>query len=142
MECRKTRRGRLCFLPDSILAYSPVFVDVFSVAAGLADPVELFRGFAEAGLEAVFYVDAWSETQLGLARRYISLCREYGLECRLAERRPAELEALETCEEEAARGRRAALLTRDLEPALRAERCVVLVPRRGTVYRVYRWEKG
>ena len=47
--------------PDSITNYRRLYVDVFSLAASLAVPEELFASAAEAGVNAVFVVDAWHE---------------------------------------------------------------------------------
>jgi len=117
------------------LWFRPVFVDVFSVVGGLVRVVELFRGFAYVGVDAVFVLDAWSETHLPLARRFARLCREYGIECVLSEHEPAERLGLKLCEQA---NPNPALLTRDLEPATHTTKCTILHPRKGRVYRVYR----
>jgi hypothetical protein len=85
----KNRKGRFSLRPDSITNYRRLYVDVFSLAAALSQPEELFAPAAEAGLDAVFVVDAWHETHMSLARRYLDLCRRYGLDCRLSEAKPA-----------------------------------------------------
>ncbi|MGC9117423.1 MAG: hypothetical protein ACP5I3_00360 [Thermoproteus sp.] len=125
---------RVRLVPDALERYRCLAVDVFSVAASLKDEEELFRGFAEAGLPAVLVLDAWSETQLPLARRYLELCAKYGLNCVLSEHRPAEEAAVElACRDDCA------VLTRDYDALRRASElnCEVpiLIVRRGRVYR-------
>jgi hypothetical protein len=121
--------------PDALARHSCVVVDAFSVAASLSRPEELFSGFAEAGIRAIFVLDAWHETHLGRARRYLDLCGRYGLDCRLSERKPAEELAVElACAEGCA------VLTRDYDAVRRALeiRCGVpiLMAKGGGVYRV------
>jgi hypothetical protein len=130
----KNRKGRFHLTPDSIANYRRIYVDVFSVAASLSQPEELFASAAEAGLDAVFVVDAWHESHMPLARRYLELCRRYGLDCRLSEQKPAEIYAVELCEAEC--GARCAVVTRDYDAVLRAERCAVLILRGGRFWRV------
>jgi len=130
----KNRKGRFSLAPDTPFNYSRLYVDVFSVAASLSNPEELFKSAAEAGLEAVFVIDAWHETHMPLARRYLELCRRYGLDCRLSERKPAELYAAELCEAECGEG--CAVATRDYDAAARAEKCAVLILRGGRFWRV------
>ena len=79
----KNRKGRFSLQPDSPSNYSRLYVDVFSIAASLAQEEELFASAAEAGLNAVFVIDAWHETHMPLARRYLDLCRRYGLDLSL-----------------------------------------------------------
>ncbi|MEM1925139.1 MAG: hypothetical protein QXH44_08725, partial [Pyrobaculum sp.] len=100
----KTRKGVFELLPDSWANYRRLYVDVFSVAASLSYPEELFKSAAEAGVNVVFVVDAWHESHMPLARRYLELCRRYGLECRLSEQKPAEQYAVELCEAECGSG--------------------------------------
>ncbi|MFP3199569.1 MAG: hypothetical protein RXR06_06845 [Thermoproteus sp.] len=100
-------------------------MDVFSIAASLAQEEELFASAAEAGLNAVFVIDAWHETHLGLARRYLDLCRRYGLDCRLSERKPAEIYAAELCDAECGEG--CAVVTRDYDAVKAAKECAVLI---------------
>jgi len=129
----KNRKGRFSLRPDSIVNYSRLYLDVFSIAASLTVPEELFASAAEAGLDAVFVVDAWHENHLPLARRYLELCQRYGLDCRLSEQKPAEVYAVELCEAECGAG--CAVVTRDYDAVLKAERCTVLIFQRGRFWR-------
>jgi len=129
----KNRKGRFSLQPDSIANYHRLYIDVFSVAASLSQPEELFWSAAEAGVNAVFVVDAWHESHMSLARRYLDLCRRYGLECRLSERKPAEVYAVELCEAECGAG--CAVVTRDYDAVKAAERCAVLIFQRGQFWR-------
>ncbi len=119
--------------PDSIANYRRLYVDVFSVAAALSQPEELFASAAEAGLDAVFVVDAWHESHMPLARRYLDLCRRCSLDCRLSEAKPAEVYAVELCEAECGAG--CAVVTRDYDAVKAAERCAVLIFQRGRFWR-------
>ncbi|NAZ34243.1 MAG: hypothetical protein GU356_08185 [Pyrobaculum sp.] len=130
----KNRKGRFDLKPDSIVNYRRLYIDVFSLAASLSQPEELFASAAEAGLDAVFVVDAWHESHMPLARRYLELCRRYDLDCRLSEQKPAEIYAVELCDAEC--GARCAVVTRDYDAVLRAERCAVLILRGGRFWRV------
>jgi hypothetical protein len=130
----KNRKGRFDLRPDSAANYRRLYIDVFSLAASLSQPEELFASAAEAGLDAVFVVDAWHESHMPLARRYLELCRRYGLDCRLSEQKPAETYAVELCDAEC--GARCAVVTRDYDAVLRAERCAVLILRGGRFWRV------
>lgn len=132
----RTRKGEFRLTPDSWANYRRLYVDVFSVAAALSRPEELFRSASEAGLDVVLVIDAWHESHMPLARRYLELCRRYGLECRLSEQKPAEVFAVELCEEECGEG--CAVLTRDYDAALRAERCAVLLFKDGKIFRTRR----
>jgi hypothetical protein len=132
----KNRKGRFVLRPDSIVNYRRIYVDVFSVAASLSQPEELFRSAAEAGLDAVFVVDAWHESHMPLARRYLELCQRYGLDCRLSESKPAEVYAVELCEAECGEG--CAVVTRDYDAVKAAERCAVLIFRGGRFWRAVR----
>jgi hypothetical protein len=136
----KNRKGRFDLKPDSIVNYRRLYVDVFSVAASLAVPEELFASAAEAGINAVFVVDAWHESHMSLARRYMDLCRRYGLDCRLSEAKPAEVYAVELCEAECGAG--CAVVTRDYDAVLRAERCAVLIFRGGRFWRAEDLSRG
>jgi hypothetical protein len=129
----KNRKGRFNLRPDSIANYRRLYVDVFSMAASLSQPEELFASAAEAGLDAVFVVDAWHETHMSLARRYLDLCRPYGLDCRLSEQKPAEIYAAELCEAECGAG--CAVVTRDYDAVKAAEKCAVLIFQRGRFWR-------
>jgi hypothetical protein len=129
----KNRKGRFFLRPDSIVNYRRIYVDVFSVAASLSQPEELFASAAEAGVDAVFVIDAWHESHMPLARRYLELCRRYGLDCRLSEQKPAEAYAVELCEAECGAG--CAVVTRDYDAVKAAERCTVLIFRRGRFWR-------
>jgi hypothetical protein len=132
----RTRKGVFELKPDSPANYRRLYVDVFSIEADLSDPEELFRSAAEAGVEAVFVVDAWSETHMPLARRYIELCGMYRLDCRLSEQKPAELYAAELCEAECGGG--CAVVTRDYDAVAVVKRCAVLLFRGGRFWRAVR----
>jgi hypothetical protein len=129
----KNRKGRFSLQPDSITNYRRLYIDVFSIAASLSEPEELFKSAAEAGINAVFVVDAWHESHMPLARRYLDLCRRYGLDCRLSEQKPAEVYAVELCEAECGAG--CAVVTRDYDAVKAAERCTVLIFQRGRFWR-------
>jgi hypothetical protein len=129
----KNRKGRFSLRPDSIANYRRLYIDVFSIAASLTVPEELFASAAEAGLDAVFVVDAWHENHLPLARRYLELCHRYGLDCRLSENKPAEIYAAELCEAECGAG--CAVVTRDYDAVKAAEKCAVLIFQRGRFWR-------
>jgi len=136
----KNRKGRFDLRPDSIVNYRRLYVDVFSVAASLAVPEELFASAAEAGVNAVFVVDAWHESHMSLARRYLDLCRRYGLDCRLSEQKPAEIYAVELCDAECGAG--CAVVTRDYDAVKAAERCTVLIFQRGRFWRAEDLSRG
>jgi hypothetical protein len=129
----KNRKGRFHLTPDSITNYRRLYIDVFSIAASLTVPEELFASAAEAGVNAVFVVDAWHESHMSLARRYLDLCRRYGLDCRLSEAKPAEVYAVELCDAEC--GARCAVVTRDYDAVKATERCAVLIFQRGRFWR-------
>jgi hypothetical protein len=133
---RRNRKGRFSLSPDSVANYRRVYVDVFSIAASLAQEEELFASAAEAGLNAVFVIDAWHETHMGLARRYLDLCRRYGLDCRLSEAKPAEAYAAELCDAEYGEG--CAVVTRDYDAVKAAGRCAVLIFQEGRFWRAAR----
>jgi len=136
----KNRKGRFDLKPDSIVNYRRLYIDVFSIAASLSQPEELFASAAEAGVNAVFVVDAWHETHMSLARRYLDLCRRYGLDCRLSEQKPAEVYAVELCEAECGAG--CAVVTRDYDAVKAAERCTVLIFQRGRFWRAEDLSRG
>ncbi|MFB6490739.1 MAG: hypothetical protein TU35_005765 [Thermoproteus sp. AZ2] len=132
-EIIRNKKGRFLLTPDSPGRYRRVYVDVFSIAAALGDPEELFRGLAESGLGAVLVIDAWHEGHLPLARRYVELAERYILPYRLSEHKPAEIYAAELCEAECGEG--CAVATRDYDAVKAAEKCAVLIFRRGRFYR-------
>jgi len=129
----KNRKGRFDLKPDSIVNYRRLYIDVFSLAASLSQPEELFVSAAEASVNAVLVIDAWHESHMSLARRHLDLCRRYGLDCRLSEQKPAELYAVELCEAECGAG--CAVVTRDYDAVKAAERCTVLIFQRGRFWR-------
>lgn len=132
----RTRKGRFVLRPASPSEFERLYIDVFSIVASLSNPEELFKSAAEAGVDAVFVVDAWHESHLPLARRYLELCRRYGLDCRLSEGKPAELYAVELCELEC--NGKCAVVTRDYDAVLRAGKCAVLLFQRGRLWRALR----
>ena len=130
---RRTRKGVFNLKPDSPLNYRRIYVDVFSVAASLSQPEELFKSAAEAGLDAVFVIDAWHESHMPLARRYLELCRRHMLDCRLSEQKPAEVYAVELCVAECGEG--CAVVTRDYDAVKAAAKCAVLIFQNGRFWR-------
>ena len=130
---RRNRKGKFVLLPDSLTNYHRLYVDVFSMTASLARPEELFASAAEAGVNAVFVIDAWHENHLPLARRYLELCRRYGLDSRLSEQKPAEVYAVELCEAECGAG--CAVVTRDYDAVRAAAKCAVLIFQNGRFWR-------
>ena len=129
----KNRKGRFDLRPDSAANYRRLYIDVFSVAASLSQPEELFASAAEAGVNAVFLVDAWHESHMPLARRYLELCQRYGLDCRLSEQKPAEIYAVELCDAECGEG--CAVMTRDYDAVKAANKCTVLIFQKGKFWR-------
>ncbi|RFA94570.1 hypothetical protein CGL51_04425 [Pyrobaculum aerophilum] len=119
------KKGRFLLRPASLADFRRLYVDVFSIAASLSYPEELFRSAAESGVDAVFVIDAWHESHIPLARRYLEYCRKYGLDYRLSESKPAEIYAVELCEAECGFG--CAVVTRDYDAVLRAINCAVLL---------------
>jgi len=90
------RKGVVARLkPATLDGVSCLYVDVNSVAAALSDAEELFRSMASFPGRAVLVIDAWHETHLPLARRYLELCRRWLVECLLSESKPAEALAAE-----------------------------------------------
>jgi hypothetical protein len=77
---------------------------------------------------------------MSLARRYLDLCRRYGLDCRLSEAKPAEVYAVELCEAECGEG--CAVVTRDYDAVKAAERCTVLIFRGGRFWRAEDLSRG
>ena len=130
---RRNRKGKFVLLPDSPANYRRIYVDVFSMAASLSRPEELFASAAEAGINPVFVIDAWYENHLPLARRYLDLCRRYGLDCCLSESKPAEVYAVELCDAECGEG--CAVVTRDYDAVNAAAKCAVLIFQRGRFWR-------
>jgi hypothetical protein len=130
---RRNRKGKFMLTPNSPAGYRRLYVDVFSMAASLAVPEELFASAAEAGVNAVFVIDAWHESHMPLARRYLELCQRYGLDCRLSEQKPAEIYAVELCEAECGEG--CAVVTRDYDAVKAAAKCAVLIFQNGRFWR-------
>jgi ribosomal protein S7 len=130
---RRNRKERFALLPDLLANYRRLYVDVFSKAASLSRPEELFASAAKAGANAVFVIDTRHEPHMPLARRYFDLCRRYGLDCRHSEHKPAEVYAAELCEAECGAG--SAVVTRDYDAVKAAERCAVLIFQKGKFWR-------
>jgi len=108
--------------PATLEGVSCLYVDVNSVAAALSDPEELFRSMANFPGRAVLVIDAWHETHLPLARRYLELCRKWMVECVLSESKPAEAYAAElACREGCA------VLSRDVDVVKAVGNCGVPV---------------
>jgi len=104
--------------PSTLEGVQCLYVDVNSVAAALKDPEELFRSMASFPGRAVLVVDAWHETHLPLARRYLELCRKWMVDCVLSESKPAESLAAElACRD------RCAVLSRDVDVVKTAGGC-------------------
>ncbi len=130
---RRNRKGKFVLQPDSITNYRRLYVDVFSMAASLSQPEEIFASAAEAGIDAAFVIDAWHETHMPLARRYLELCQRYGLDCRLSEAKPAEVYAAELCDAECGHG--CAVVTRDYDAVKAVEKCAVLIFQKGLFWK-------
>jgi len=81
--------------PASLEGVQCLYVDANSVAAALSDPEELFRSMANFPGRAVLVIDAWNETHMPLARRYLEYCRKWMVDCVLSESKPAEAYAAE-----------------------------------------------
>jgi len=123
--------------PASLEGVSCLYVDVNSVAAALGDPEELFRSMASFPGRVVLVVDAWHESHLPLARRYLDLCRRWVVECVLSESKPAETLAAElACRDQCA------VLSRDVDVVKAVGGCGVPVFLfvRGRVWRVVSFE--
>jgi len=90
------RKGVVAKLkPATLEVVTCLYVDVNSVAAALKDVEELFRSMASFPGRAVLVVDAWHESHLPLARRYLELCKKWLVDCVLSESKPAEAYAAE-----------------------------------------------
>jgi len=106
--------------PTSLEGAPCLYVDANSVAAALSDPEELFRSMANFPGRAVLVIDAWSETHMPLARRYLEYCRKWMVECALSESKPAEAYAAElACRDGCA------VLSRDVDAVKSAGNCGV-----------------
>jgi len=81
--------------PATLEGVQCLYVDVNSVAAALSDPEELFRSMANFPGKAVLVIDAWHESHLPIARRYLDLCKKWAVVCLLSESKPAEAYAAE-----------------------------------------------
>jgi len=117
------RKGVVARLrPATLEGVQCLYVDVNSVAAALKDLEELFRSMASFPGRVVLVVDAWHESHLPLARRYLELCRKWVVECVLSESKPAEALAAElACRD------RCAVLSRDVDAVKAVGGCGVLV---------------
>jgi len=117
------RKGVVAKLrPVSLEGVQCLYVDVNSVAAALKDLEGLFRSMANFPGRAVLVVDAWHESHLPLARRYLELCRKWMIECILSESKPAEALAAElACRDGCA------VLSRDVDVVKAAGNCGVPV---------------
>lgn len=119
--------------PVSLSDFRCVYVDAFSIAGALSDPEEIFRSAAESGLDLLFVIDGWQETQLPIARRYLEYCKKWNVRCVLSERRPAEEYAVELA---CCHG--CAVATRDYDALRRARELncdvPVLIFKRGRFY--------
>jgi len=106
--------------PVSLEGVPCLYVDVNSVAAALKDAEELFRSMANFPGRVVLVVNAWYETHLPIARRYLDLCRKWVVECILSESKPAEVLAAElACRDGCA------VLSRDIDVVKAAGNCGV-----------------
>jgi len=120
--------------PATLEGVQCLYVDVNSIAAALSDAEELFRSMANFPGRVVLVVDAWHESQLPLARRYLDLCRKWVVDCILSESKPAEAYAAElACRDGCA------VLSRDIDVVKAVGNCGVLVflSLRGRVWRVF-----
>jgi len=106
--------------PATLEGVQCLYINVNSVAAALKDPEELFRSMASFPGRAVLVVDAWHESHLPLARRYLELCRRWAVDCLLSESKPAETLAAElACREGCA------VLSRDVDAVKAVGNCGV-----------------
>jgi len=104
--------------PATLEGVQCLYVDVNSVAAALKDPEELFRSMANFPGRVVLVVDAWHETHLPLAMRYLELYKKWLVDCILSESKPAEnLAAKLACRDQCA------VLSRDVDAAKAAGGC-------------------
>jgi len=108
--------------PATLEGVQCLYVDVNSVAAAPKDPEELFRSMANFPGRAALVVDAWHESQLPLAKRYLELCRKWMVDCLLSESKPAEALAAEL----ACRGQ-CTVLSRDVDVVKAVGNCGVPV---------------
>jgi len=117
----------------SLEGVSCLYVDANSIAAALSDPEELFRSMANFPGRTVLVIDAWNETHMPLARRYLELCRKWMVECILSESKPAEAYAAElACRDSCA------VLSRDVDVVKAAGGCgiPIFLFLRGSLWRV------
>jgi len=117
------RKGVAARLRPATLEGVPcLYVDINSVAAALRDVEELFRSMASFPGRVVLVIDAWHESHLPLARRYLELCRKWIVECILSESKPAEaLATALACRD------RCAVLSRDVDVVKAVGNCGVPV---------------
>jgi len=123
--------------PASLEGVQCLYLDANSVAAALKDPEELFRSMASFPGRAVLVVDAWHESHLPIARRYLELCRRWLVDCVLSESKPAEALAAElACRDGCA------VLSRDVDVVRAVGGCgvAVFLFLRGRVWRVVSFE--
>jgi len=105
-------------VPASLEGIECLYVDANSIAAALSNPEELFRSMANFPGRVVLVIDAWNETHVPLARRYLDLCRKWMVNCILSESKPAEAYAAElACRDGCA------VLSRDVDVVKAAEGC-------------------
>jgi len=119
--------------PASLEGVQCLYVDANSVAAALSDPEELFRSMANFPGKVTFVIDAWNETHMPLARRYLEHCRKWMVDCVLSESKPAEAYAAElACREGCA------VLSRDVDVVKVAGGCgiPVFLFLRGSLWRI------
>jgi len=119
--------------PASLEGIPCLYVDVNSVVAALSDSEELFRSMANFPGRAVLVIDAWNETHMPLARRYLDLCKKWMVECVLSESKPAEILAAElACRDGCA------VLSRDVDVVKVASNCgiPIFLFLRGSLWRV------
>jgi len=120
-------------VPTSLEGVQCLYVDANSVAAALGDPEELFRSMANFPGKVVLVIDAWNETHMPLARRYLEYCRKWIVDCALSESKPAEALAAElACREGCA------VLSRDVDVVKAASGCgiPIFLFLRGSLWRV------
>ena len=119
--------------PATLEEVQCLYVDANSIAAALSDPEELFRSMANFPGRAVLVIDAWSETHMPLARRYLELCRRWMVDCVLSEFKPAEAYAAEL-----ACRNGCAVLSRDVDVVKVAGSCgiPIFLFLRGSLWRV------
>jgi len=120
-------------VPASLEGAPCLYVDANSVAAALSDPEELFRSMTNFPGKVVLVIDAWNETHMPLARRYLEYCRKWMVDCILSESKPAEAYAAEL----ACRGG-CAVLSRDVDVVKAVGGCgiPIFLFLRGSLWRV------